>query len=267
MTNNVLTQMGSATVRKCCFQGNPAIEKQNACEVELDFYQHHAPALRARGLGIPDVYSLNRKERRLVIEFIPQQLTLEALHAMPELCEKLAIIHHSPPALSGALRQHSWGEEQTDLALSLLQLPANHEAVLLNLQAHSDELFEPQQCVSGDTNAGNWGRRKEGQLVLFDWERFGYGSPAIDLAPLIKGMGDPASIHHWVECYRLAAPQWSVSALTRHVVLAKTWLITEVLSILHRRHPQILPKYLSWYRATLPDWLPVAQGLWQHPQG
>jgi len=43
--------------------------------------------------------------------------------------------------------------------------------------------------VSGDSNAGNWGKRESGDLVLFDWERFDKGSPAIDLAPLIKGMG------------------------------------------------------------------------------
>ncbi|WP_390909508.1 phosphotransferase family protein [Pantoea ananatis] len=40
-----------------------------------------------------------------------------------------------------------------------------------------------------NTNAGNWGKRENGELVLFDWERFGPGSPATDLAPLVKGMG------------------------------------------------------------------------------
>lgn len=267
MANNLLTQMGSASVRECCFQDELAIEKQNASDVELDFYQHHAPVLRAQGLGIPEVYFLCRQERRLVIEFIPQYLTLEALLAASELCEKLAIIHHSPPKPSAAFRLHSWSDEQTDLALTMLQLPTDQEAVLLNFQTCSDELFEPQQRVSGDTNAGNWGRRAKGELVLFDWERFGSGSPAIDLAPLIKGMGEPVSINQMVERYRQAAPQWSVPVLVRHVVVAKAWLITEVLSILHHRHPQLLPKYLSWYRATLPGWLPMAQHLWAHPQG
>ncbi|AJZ89102.1 hypothetical protein BBAD15_g1171 [Beauveria bassiana D1-5] len=267
MADNVLTQMGNAIVRECGFQGKPAIEKQNASEVELYFYQYHAPAFRARGLGIPNVYSLNRQERRLIIEFIPQYLTLETLHAASELCERLAIIHHSPPKPSGVFRRHSWSAEQTDLALSMLQLPTDQEAIVLNFQTCSDELFEPQQWVSGDTNVGNWGRRAKGELVLFDWERFGYGSPAIDLAPLIKGMGDPADINQMVERYRQAAPQWLAPVLVRHVVVAKAWLITEVLSILHHRHPQILPKYLNWYRATLPGWLPMAQRLWAHPQG
>lgn len=129
MANNLLTQMGSASVRECCFQDELAIEKQNASDVELVFYQHHAPALRAQGLGIPEVYILCRQERRLVIEFIPQHLTLEALLAASELCEKLAIIHHSPPKPSAAFRQHSWSDEQTDLALTMLQLPTDQEEI------------------------------------------------------------------------------------------------------------------------------------------
>ncbi len=263
MANNVLTQMGNALVRECVFQGKPAVEKRNASEVELDFYQYHASVFRAEGPGIPDVYSLNRQTRRLIIEFIPQPCSLETLTASPDLYEKLASLHHCQMKPSGIFRRHQWRDDQMELALSLLKFPPELEAMLHHFKAHSDVLFEPQQWVSGDSNAGNWGRRAGGELVLFDWERFGRGSPAIDLAPLIKGMGEPASIHLMVARYQQVAPQWSGSHLTRHVLLAKAWLVVEVLNILSQRHPQMLTRYLDWYQVNLPAWLPQAQHLWR----
>ncbi|MBW1213001.1 hypothetical protein KYI92_05595 [Pantoea allii] len=71
----------------------------------------------------------------------------------------------------------------------LLRLPVLAERRFRTIQAHSNALFEPHCVISDETNAGYWGKKEHGGLVLFDWERFELDSPATDLAPLVKCMG------------------------------------------------------------------------------
>ncbi len=116
-------------------------------------------------------------------------------------------------------------------------------------------LFEKPCLISGDSNAGNWGRRENGERVLFDWERFGRASPAIDLAPLIKGMGTPQAFVQMAGRYRRFSSQYPVDELARDIAIAKAWIVTEVVTLLHERQKASLPLYLNWYRENLPDWL------------
>ena len=87
------------------------------------------------------------------------------------------------------VKRHQWSLDDTTSALSSLQLPQVTQDSLKYIQSQSDALFNHDTLISGDSNEGNWGRRDNGQIVLFDWERFGFGSPAIDLAPLVSQMG------------------------------------------------------------------------------
>ncbi len=109
--------------------------------------------------------------------------------------------------------------------------------------------------MSGDSNAGNWGRRENGDVVLFDWERFGKGSPAIDLAPLIKGMGTKQAMLSLAERYGQIARHSNPPALAREIAIAKAWIVTEVIVLLDERQKAEFPLYRDWYRAHLPDGL------------
>nr|WP_286088676.1 phosphotransferase [Enterobacter chuandaensis] len=85
--------------------------------------------------------------------------------------------------------------------MTLLDLPLRAERQMRCFQQAGSVLFHQECLISGDTNAGNWGRRKNGDAILFDWERFGTGSPAIDLASLVKGMGSRQGITQLAERY------------------------------------------------------------------
>ncbi len=91
--------------------------------------------------------------------------------------------------------------------------------------------------------------------MLFDWERFGRGSPAIDLAPLIKGMGTAQAFVQMAGRYCRYSSHYPVSELAREIAIAKAWIVTEVVILLHERQKASLPLYLNWYRENLPDWL------------
>lgn len=102
------------------------------------------------------------------------------------------------------------------------------------------------------------GGEKNGEWVLFDWERFGTGSPAIDLAPLIKGMGSRQSILQLAERYSVHYLHMPARQLATEITLAKAWIVSEVVSLLYDRNKTDFELYLNWYRETLPGWLDEA---------
>ena len=91
--------------------------------------------------------------------------------------------------------------------------------------------------------------------MLFDWERFSTGSPAIDLAPLIKGMGTTHAFQALAGRYCRIADHATPRELGREIAIAKAWIVTEVVTLLAERQKTDLQRYLAWYRQHLPDWL------------
>ncbi len=89
--------------------------------------------------------------------------------------------------------------------------------------------------ISGDSNAGNWGQRENGELVLFDWERFSTGHVAIDLAPLIEGMGTFDDYLKVAGRYIKCAEKGETTELALDIGLAKAWIVVEVVNILVSR--------------------------------
>src|SRR5579883_2966731 len=55
-----------------------------------------------------------------------------------------------------------------------------------------ESIFYTKVAPTGDPNPTNWGLRADGTIVLYDWERFGQATPAIDLAITVPGLGDRA---------------------------------------------------------------------------
>ncbi|WP_120512671.1 phosphotransferase [Photobacterium salinisoli] len=258
MTEQELTQMGRAQVFLRTRNVSPYIEKHNVSPVEMRFYQDIAPQMQLLGIQTPEVYHCDAHTRQLHLEYIPHSMSLEALNADKETFRQLAAIHHYSIPAQQPVHPHQWTIQQTEHALMQLQLPSAAEQQLCQLQTKSADLFLPIACLSGDSNAGNWGRRDQGELVLFDWERFGRGSPAIDLAPLVKGMGNVEDYQAIARRYLAYSTLIPEDQLIRQIILAKAWIVVEVVNLLTERKKASAEQYLSWFRQVVPDWLNLA---------
>ncbi|GHA32685.1 phosphotransferase family protein [Photobacterium aphoticum] len=251
MRSDDLSQMGSARVSKTTFATAPCIHKQHASKVEIGFYQFAAPALH--GINTPKLLKATNTD--LFIEFIPQAITRKALYSDPQTFEQLAQLHCSPYIPPFDVKTHEWTDSATELALSELNLPQSAQQAVRSIQSRSSCLFKYAGLISGDTNEGNWGKRSNGELVLFDWERFGYGSPAIDLAPLVSGLGTIADYKSIVENYIQYHSTIPKDTLVTHLIIAKCWIMIEVVNILVNRKKPETELYLNWYRQHAPSWL------------
>ncbi|MCG7584862.1 choline kinase [Photobacterium sp. OFAV2-7] len=248
-----LTQMGAAKVFLTEYSGVQCIEKRHASIIEINFYQNVAPLLKDFGVRTPQLIGV--RDNDLMIEYIPNPVTLTELNSNPDTFAQLSSLHRALPSISECLKHHEWSLQQTENALQLLKLPQTIVEALINIQNQSDVLFKTEVVISGDTNEGNWGRRSNGELVLFDWERFGKGSPAIDLAPLVKRMGSLADFEAIIDNYLKHNSDISGCELLRHLIIAKCWIVVEVVNLLQARQKEQLQMYLKWYREVLPNWL------------
>ncbi|CCJ77488.1 phosphotransferase [Cronobacter muytjensii] len=255
MTQENLAQMGAARVRKCERDGQPLIEKRGASRVEIAFYCHSAGALRERGIHTPALLGVEAQTATLWLEWLPHTVSLEALCDDEALYRTLGALHAATPAPGAPLHPHYWRVENQTLLCEVLSLAPDAVAILQEIAARSDSLFTARTLISGDTNAGNWGRRDNGDLVLFDWERIGYGNPAIDLAPLIKGMGSLVAYNAMIDRYTPWAAHEKTDDLLQPLIIAKAWIATEVVSLLHQRQNPQRERYVDWYRQVLPGWL------------
>lgn len=243
--------MGGASVNIQLLDGKPCIRKSGASPVERNFYQRAAPCLP--GINTPAL--LKVEGETLFLEQIPHPVTLTQLHHNEQTFAQLASLHNANYQPDFAVKIHGWPLADTDEALSVLCLPEAVNEKIRHIQQVGHELFEKSCLISGDSNEGNWGTRNNGELVLFDWERFGYGSPAIDLAPLVPRMGSLAEYETIIERYLRHSSLLSGDRLLRHLVMAKCWLIIEVTNLLTRREKPQAQQYLEWYRQQVPRWL------------
>jgi thiamine kinase-like enzyme len=171
----------------------------------------------------------------LVIEDVPNPLPRERWFCNSEMLSILSRLHALPLNVP-AVFEPQWTTEMTDKALTCFQadIAERLRARLMALQEQHQHLFEAQCLISADPNPGNWGVRENGELVLFDWERFGYGTAAIDLAITVPGLGDREQFSQVAETYlRLREPvpsAASIERLSRDMAAAKLWTVIEYLS-------------------------------------
>ncbi|URO01196.1 phosphotransferase [Leclercia adecarboxylata] len=250
-----ISRMGAANVAiTVSHSGQAVIEKCPVGEVEFRFYQDAAAELNQAGIATPRLFSADAILRKLRMEYIPHPVE-QSVIASDDVLTMLAHLHRYPVNAAWRYHTHSWTEIALEQSLGLLALVDKSARKLRRFQRCSDGLFNDQSLVSGDSNAGNWGRRENGELVLFDWERFGKGSPAIDLAPLIKGMGTTQAFMDLAERYCHLSCHHKVNELAREIAIAKAWIVTEVIVLLHERQKSAFPLYQKWYQEHLPGWL------------
>lgn len=235
-------------------EGARIICKRGASPVEVAFYRDYSTVLNDAGIYVPRCLNLDEAAGRLELEHIPDALPELEVYRDEKVIRQLARLHEFPPLPNTPTHLHTWSLNDTESALRALAMDAETERYFYRAQAQSAVLFEHHHLISGDTTPGNWGVRRNGQRVLFDWERFSLGCAAIDLAPMIPGMGNAdtigATCRHY-RCYRATVAQ---GELELRVVLAKSWIVVEVVNILQRcAHPDT-ERYLTWYRQTLPGW-------------
>lgn len=261
MSDKNLSRMGSAKVMLISDEeGHRAIEKCPVSEVEFAFYHSAAPRLRQADIISPALLFADASRRKLRLEYIPHPVDQDAV-AGDEVLSMLARLHGYPPDPSWIYHPHGWSVAALEASLALLALPDSAARQMRCFHQYSGALFRHPGLISGDSNAGNWGRRDTGEWVLFDWERFGTGSPAIDLAPLIKGMGTLQSFTELADRYRLIAGYPDARDLAKEIAIAKAWIVTEVVLLLHARQKSDYQRYLSWYREHLPGWLDSAANI------
>ena len=257
--DNELSQMGSARVRLIERQGQRCIHKQGANEVERAFYLTAAKTLSERGVLSPRLIQADADS--IVIEYIPHSVALEELTHSSQVFSQIAAIHQTPISSDWTLKQHRWSYHALRTAFQLLSLSSQEQNVLKKLQSQRHIIFDYPTLLSGDTNDGNWGRRENGELVLFDWERFSKGSPAIALVPLIKGLVDEEAMLRIVDSYMNVHKAMPREELFRHVIIAKAWIVVEVTNLLYERQKPQLQKYLDWFNANLPRWIRGVEAL------
>lgn len=210
---------------------------------EVAFYQHAIPTFNLVNIA-PQLYWWHQDQDDifwLILEDIP--------HPFPRVrwsadCQQLSMLYqlHQRPFVDSPhltdLFQPAWDDAMTERALAHFStdVVADLRWYLDTLRHESQTLFEPCCWISGAPNPTNWGLRDDGALILFDWERFGRGTPALDLAITIPGLGAPAIFEQVAARYlqiRQAASQpqtLDLVTLTREIALAKVWTLVEFLS-------------------------------------
>jgi thiamine kinase-like enzyme len=218
--------LSGCAVYRVQLENHNVVVKANVAPREAEFYRDFAPILKAHGIRTPklEMYCHSNGELWLVLEAIPKPLPDKRWLADPQVLEMLRKLHefkfdHAPEFAF----QPTWTQAMNAHALQFL--PKQLEEKLETCRALAQPLLEPRNLISGDPNPMNWGVLENGDLVLFDWDRFGLGTPALDLAITVPGLGSTEEYAKVAAMYR-GKPD---DKLAREIALAKVWAIVDIL--------------------------------------
>jgi hypothetical protein len=223
------------------FEEKSCIVKKAKEKREYDVYKVVSPFFEDKGITIPKVYYTYQEgvDYWFVIEDIPYMLPKERWNGDIEQIKVLFNLHFNTWNKNSGIKKpfdFNWSEGLTKKAMALF--PSTLEVVIEQLRLKSKAIFSPFCWISGDPNPTNWGIRNNGELVLFDWERIGYASPAIDLAITMPGLGTldnsleikiaTTYISFW-EDSTIEFP-YSIEELAEQIVIAKMWSALDFLA-------------------------------------
>ncbi len=250
--------------RVVCSAGEFVV-KSSANSAEFNFYQQHSPTLRSHGVHTPALHAVatSTDSYWIAIEAIPHPLPESRRLADPEQIGLLKALHNSGIVLQrGGWFRPKWTPQMTNSTLQWFDNDqrATLQPILHSMQQASQDLFTPIAPISADPNPNNWGIRDDGTLVLFDWERFTMGHPAIDLAITVPGLVSRTDFQTVAAAYLPTdATATAVTTLTNHLIHAKAWTIVELLSNAHEQAniPRALVEHLlmtfnTWLQQTPP---------------
>jgi hypothetical protein len=231
--------MSDAEVSRLQFRKKSVILKVSTRPGEAQFYKRAAPVLRGHAIPLPYV-ELNIEANSvcwLVLEDVPQPLPRERWFCDSEMLMILNRLHTLDLKLP-TMFNPVWTDTMTEKALACF---GNDEAArfktrLNSLQALYQHVFRQECLISADPNPKNWGLRDNGDIMLYDWERFSYGTPAIDLAITVPGLGNMEQFTQVAATYLQerersgGAYPVPVEQLARDMAAAKLWAVVELLS-------------------------------------
>ncbi|EIT87456.1 LPS biosynthesis choline kinase [Fictibacillus macauensis ZFHKF-1] len=208
---------------------------------EFDIYTQHASFFKNNNINIPEIYFFCEEdgENWIIIEHIPHPFPKNRWKADTEQIFQLYKLHSK--SLNSDIKindpyQFIWDEELTERVQYLLPIELN--ATISHIKEQSQVIFTQFCIISGDSNPTNWGVRDNGILVSFDFERIGYGNPAIDLAITMPGFGsEDGSLEYeiakkYISYWRnntITFP-FSVDQLTKQIKMAKVWSALDYLA-------------------------------------
>lgn len=275
-----LAGLGVGQVFSAHLGSRPAIIKITPCGRERWFYQHLAHPLAGCGISAPlllwagSLPTAKSPERSvIVLEKIPRLLPKARWRADPGTLATLARLHsctaqgHLPPGSKvsgkhGGLKAESWPAAMNEEAAQLFAKAEQAHTVLEQARRRSRAFLAPEHIVSGDPNGSNWGLRRTGQLVLFDWERVGLGSAALDLAGVAYGEPDDDEFTAIARLYLSFRPGYGqlVRELVAKIKLARLYFAALLLSRHQRGQQALPPAVLGYYRGQFLAWARRAVG-------
>ncbi len=227
------------------FSNHSIVVKQMAKPQEYLFYSKCSSLLKEFRKHIPSLYWSYRDKDGywIVIEDISYALPKDRWwQADEQVLRALFLFHTERWGKSLPIEDFyipKWDHRLTESVLALYSDEAGNQlqALLSKAQKDSQQLFEPYCWINADTNPTNWGVRKDGSVVLFDWERISCGSPAIDLAIIMPGLGTPDNslelsiAKRYLEMWSNAGLDFPFSewTLLQQIKLAKVWSVVEFL--------------------------------------
>lgn len=232
--------MGGGAVWRVRFARAAVIVKRSASPVETYVYGTLSDVFAAQGVSIPAMYwsaqEAGAGDFWLVMEDIPRALPSARRGADADVMALLRNLHQLPRervSLPPGAYAPAWPEEMTDAALSLFpdEQRKRLAGLLEAVRAAALPLFAPDCLISGDPNPLNWGLRDDGAVVLFDWERFTFGTPALDLAIVVPGLGQRNDYVSIAERYLgHGVTVAGAGELAGQIQAAKVWSVVEFLS-------------------------------------
>lgn len=271
-----LAGMSPAQVWRVRFAAGSVIVKGSPSPREALVYEHLGPTLRAAGVAMPERrWSAHLDGAHwLVLEDLPHPAPIqppETWRPDGEMAALLARLHRldlRPPAALVPLGPPAWTAAMDTTALTLfpVEVAPAVAASLRALRVEFEPLASPSGWLSGDPNPTNWGRRADGTLALFDWERLRRGPPAVDLAILVPGLGEPAQYRLLAQAYLAARPEVDgggpgpPAALARAIALGKVQGVVEFLTLLASGEAHAAGRHRDWLRTAVPPWLTTLAG-------
>lgn len=231
-----------------------AVVKSGARPAEARFYRTVMPVLKECGVAVPEPKWLARDGDGvwwLILEDVPQPLPRKRWVADREVLAMLKRLHATPhfriPLSSEDFFRPRWTRAMDEAVLSYFgaETTTNLTELLGEMREAHRHIFLPRCPISGDPNPTNWGLRADGSLVLYDWERFGMGTPALDLAITIPGLGNEDTFTRVASAYLRAGEEndggaiaervesfpSTVGALANEIAAAKVWSVVEFLGM------------------------------------
>jgi hypothetical protein len=268
-----LGSMSVARVWRASHGGMSVVVKASPRGREAAFYASIAPGLRQSGVPIAEATALGQfgGEHWLLVEDLPVANSFappgDGWTPDPDGIAALVALHAATRGAAYDLGPigggMGWLVEATFTAVSCFP-DETRDGVLAAIEAlwQSASELEPAWCwVSGDPSPPNWGRRRDGTLVLFDWELFRPGCPAHDLAPFVPGLQPRRSFTLAAEAYVRAWEKahggfpWTASELAAQTIAAKAATVVALLNAHATGAANIPAAYLADVLATFPSWL------------